>query len=57
MSDNNVYLGVWEGDAEFSFYFEDFDLANAVSILFNQYSIWDWSEMQSIDNKFHKEYY
>ena len=57
MSDNTVYLGVWEGDAEFSFYFEDFDLANAVSILFNQYSIWDWSKMQSIDNKFHKEYY
>ena len=56
MSDNTVYLGVWEGDAEFSFYFEDFDLANAVSILFNQYSIWDWSKMQSIDNKFHKEY-
>ena len=56
MSDNTVYLGVWGGDAEFSFYFEDFDLANAVSILFNQYSIWDWSEMDSIDNKFHKEY-
>jgi len=56
MTDNSVYLGVWEGDAEFSFFFEDFDLANAVAILFNQYSIWDWSEMHSIDNKFHKEY-
>ena len=57
MTDNNVYLGVWSGDAEFSFYFEDFDLANSVAILFNQISIWDWNTMTEIDNKFYKEYY
>ena len=56
MSDNNIYHGVWGGDAEYSFYFEDFDLANAVAILFNQHSIQDWSEMGQITNKFHKEY-
>ena len=41
MSDNSVYLGVWGSDTVFSFYFEDFDLANAVAILFNhiQYGI------------------
>ena len=56
MSDNSVYLGVWNGDAEFSFYFEDFDLAIAVAILFNQNAIWDWKVGNSIFNIFHKEF-
>ena len=56
MTDNKVYLGVWGGIPEFSFYFEDFDLANAVAILFNQMAIWDWSVMEPIYNQFHKEY-
>ena len=55
MTDNNVYLGIWAGELEFSFYFEDYDLANAVGILFDQWAIWDWSVNYSIDNKFHEE--
>ena len=56
MSDNSVYLGVWNGDAEFSFYFEDYDLAITVAFLFNQHTIWDWSVRKEIINIFHKEY-
>ena len=35
-----------------SFYFEDLELANVLAIVFNQYSIWDWSASDEILNEY-----
>lgn len=56
MTDNKVYLGIYAGDPEFSFYFEDYELANAICILFNQISMWDWRIKQEIVNIYYKEF-
>ena len=52
MSDNNVYLGVYENTPELSFHFEDIELANVLGIVFDQISIWDWSISAQIFNDF-----
>ena len=56
ISDNHIYLGVYDASPEFSFYFQDYDLANVIGILFNQKSIWDWSIEEEIPNKYLKEF-
>ena len=55
MSDNHFYLGVYDSTPEMSFYFHDFELANVISIIFNQKSIWDWVNNDEIINQFHEE--
>ena len=50
ISDNHIYLGVYDTTPEFSFYFQDYDLANVIGIIFNQISIWDWSIKKEIPN-------
>ena len=52
MSDNHVYLGVYGGNAEFSFHFDDLDLAMTLGILYKQISIWDWSISDEINNQY-----
>ena len=52
MTDNNVYLGVFNGNPEISFHFEDIELANTIAILFDQISIWDWSISDEIKNPY-----
>ena len=52
LRDNNVYLGVYSSVPELSFYFEDLELANVLAIVFNQYSIWDWSASDEILNEY-----
>ena len=54
MSDNHIYLGVYDSKPEMSFYFYDFEIANVISIIFNQKSIWDWSNNDEIINQFHE---
>ena len=54
MSDNHIYLGVYNSIPEMSFYFHDFASANVISIIFNQKSIWDWSNNDEIINQFHE---
>lgn len=57
ISDNNVYLGVWAGTSpEFSFHFDDIELANAIMIVFNQIAMWDWSTGSEINNTYYKDY-
>ena len=55
MSDNKVYLGVYDSTPEISFHFEDFELANVVSIIFNQNSIWSWKDNDKIKNRYYKD--
>ena len=55
ISDNHIYLGVYNGVPEMSFYFNDYELANAISMIFNQNSIWDWSKNDEIKNIYHTE--
>lgn len=55
MSDNHIYLGVYNSIPEMSFYFQDFELANVISIIFNQKSIWDWFNNDEIINQFHED--
>ena len=55
MSDNKVYLGVYDSTPEMSFHFEDFELANVISIIFNQNSIWSWKDNDEIKNRYYKE--
>ena len=55
MSDNRVYLGVYDSTSEISFHFNDLELAKVLSIVFNQYSIWDWSKNDEIRNSYYKE--
>ena len=55
ISDNHIYLGVYNSTPEMSFYFNDYELSNAISILFNQTSIWDWSKMDEIKNEYYRE--
>ena len=52
MSENTVYLGVFDGNPELSFHFTDIELANVLGIVFDQISIWDWSVMDEIINDF-----
>ena len=52
MSDNYLYLGVYENNPELSFHFEDMELANVLGIVFDQISIWDWSISAQIFNDF-----
>ena len=52
MSDNHVYLGVYGGNPEFSFYFQDLPLARTLAIMYKQISIWDWSVMDEIFNPY-----
>ena len=57
ISDNHVYLGVWAGtNPEFSFHFDDIELANAIMIVFNQIAMWDWSTGSEINNTYFKDY-
>ena len=56
MTDNNVYLGVWEGDEEFSFHFDDLELAVVVCIIYNQISLYDWARKGDIDNPYFEEF-
>ena len=50
ISDNHLYFGVYDSSSEFSFYFQDYDLAYVIGIIFNQISIWDWSINKEIPN-------
>ena len=50
MSDNKAYLGVYDNKPEISFHFDDIELANALAVRFDQYSIWDWSVLDEILN-------
>ena len=56
MTDNNVYLGVWEGVEEFSFHFDDLELATVICLIYNQESLWDWARSESIDNPYFTEF-
>ena len=55
MSDNKVYLGVYDSIPEMSFHFEDFELANVISIIFNQKCIWSWKNNNEIYNRYFKD--
>jgi hypothetical protein len=55
MSDNHIYLGVYNSIPEMSFHFNDFELANVLSIIFNQTSIWDWKKNDEIRNVYYKD--
>ena len=55
MSDKHAYLGVYASSPELSFHFDDLDLAYVLAILFNQYSIWDWSVNDEIANQYVNE--
>ena len=56
MTDNGVYLGVWEGVEEFSFHFDDIELATVICLIYNQESLWDWARGRSIDNPYFTEF-
>ena len=51
MTDNGVYLGIFEWDDEFSFNFDDYELANVICIIFSQYSMWEWIIKKQIKSK------
>ena len=55
MTDNGVYLGVWEGIEEFSFHFDDLELATVICLIFDQESLWDWARMTSVYNPYFTE--
>lgn len=55
ISDNHIYLGVYNSISEMSFYFDDYELANAISVIFNQTAIWDWSKNDEIKNIYYKD--
>ena len=55
ISDNHIYLGVYDSIPEMSFYFDDYELANAISVIFNQTAIWDWSKNDEIKNIYYKD--
>ena len=52
MTDNNVYLGVWNQDEEFSFHFDDIELATVVLIIYNQMAIHNWTKKKDINNPY-----
>ena len=52
LSDNSAYIGVFSHIPEISFHFDDIELANTLSILFDQFSIWDWSISGEIVNPY-----
>ena len=52
LSDNSAYIGVFSHNPEISFHFDDIELANTLSILFDQFSIWDWSISDEIANPY-----
>ena len=56
MTDNNVYLGVWKDDEEFSFHFDDIELATVVCIIYNQIAMYDWARKSDINNPYFKEF-
>ena len=55
MSDNHIYLGVYNSIPEMSFHFNNYEKANVISIIFNQNSIWDWSRNDEIKNKYYRD--
>ena len=52
ISDNQVYLGYWGGSGEFSFHFDDLDLAYDMAIVFKQLAIYDWAKRGDINNPY-----
>ena len=52
ISDNQVYLGYWGGVGEFSFHFDDLDLAYDMAIVFQQLAIYDWAKRGDINNPY-----
>ena len=52
ISDNQVYLGYWGGAGEFSFHFDDLDLAYDMAIVFQQLAIYDWAKRGDINNPY-----
>lgn len=55
MTEGEAYAGIFQGIPEISFHFLDYGLANAISICYNQISIWDWSIGAEIENEFFRE--
>ena len=53
----NADLGVYNHFPQISFYIEDKELALSVAALFNQQSIWDWSQNKIILNSLHQPKY
>ena len=43
-----AYLGVYQGETELSFHFDDLSLAHHTACVFEQISIWDWENMREI---------
>ena len=53
----NADLGIYNKTPQISFYIEDKELALSISALFNQESIWDWSQNKIILNPLHQPKY
>ena len=53
----NADLGVYNKNPQISFYIEDKELALSIAALFNQESIWDWSQNKIILNPLHQPKY
>lgn len=55
MTNGMAYLGVWENTPEISFLFEDYEVAMAIAVSFNQMTVWDWKNNEIINNLFFKQ--
>lgn len=50
--DSKVYVGVFDGEPEFSFHYKGASINSAVSVMegYNQHSIYDWENKEIIHN-------
>lgn len=55
LSNGNTHIGVYNSSPEISFFFKDLKLAKTISIVFNQFSIWNWNTNSEIKNPYYKE--
>ena len=44
-----AYLGVYQGEVELSFHFDDVSLAHDTACVFEQMSIWDWEKNKWVE--------
>ena len=52
ISDYNLYLSIYDNISRFSFYFDDYEIANTLGLAFNQSYIYDWSTNTEIGNNY-----
>ena len=52
MTDNKVYIGVWKNEDEFSFHFDDLELATVICIMYNQKALFEWATEKDINNPY-----